>query len=720
MRTWLMLLTISLASSWQQSAATSGGAEPSLAMLQFERLSFDLRGHRLADSERDEITHALAAGTARALYTHDLDNWLTKDALKSFVATYLKFPPLAVISPDAESFFHRTAKTGDVYYLPGADQAACAFEDVETVQAWWAKAPIRVCKASYVPEKIFDTVGYCSGGAEPLMTQPLRSGCGCGPMLVGCLPPVGDNVALDQLVRTAVGDEWFETAARTVKENRPLDELLTTTRTWQSGLGTFLYARREVLADYRATGWNATLARRITNTLAAIDVYAPARWVERSSTYRGTGIWWTALVAQALKIPIRAGAHHLLDRYLCTAFTSANVDTEAVLAAVGNHPENLRTLSSLTAAPMRFQAGCKGCHSPMDGAGGFMGDLEGAIYGSYVTGKRSAGAFFVSGDHDFRGSGTGTASLSSYVVAAPEFESCAVRRAFEQVMQTPPTSRDQQTVADLKKQFHDNGHRWAPVIRTLLLSDGYLHQGQVVAEDPGPHEIPASVAKVIAGACTRCHDSTHELDLTKLPAASETETWKAILTRVGDSTMPPGKMDDDLANRFPLDPSDRRSLVAGVSQILGSALDTPAPPRRLPHKVWLSIVRAFAEPSLGHEPVEALLAPLTGNTGFFGKLPARGLPPAYLLAIENASEAVCRAVASKTTADLSSEDSLKHLMLSVYGQPPTATEFAAEETLARSFETRIRDPREAWAALCSSELSGPKLLFSDYVGRSAR
>src|SRR5450432_2330839 len=215
MRNWLTLFAISVVSLWPPDAR-SGAAELEVSMIQFERLSFDLRGHRLDAAERGEIEQAIASSntTAHTLYAHDVDTWLTKDSLKGFVATYLKFPPLSVITPDAESFFYRTARTSDVYYLPGADEATCATKDVVTVLAWWSKTPVRVCKASYVPERIFDAVGYCSGGAEPLMRQPLRAGCGCGPMLMGCLPPVGDNRPLDQLVRTSISDEWFETAAR--------------------------------------------------------------------------------------------------------------------------------------------------------------------------------------------------------------------------------------------------------------------------------------------------------------------------------------------------------------------------------------------------------------------------------------------------------------------------------------------------------------------------
>lgn len=738
MRTSIIILALASVSLWLRGdEARSGAAEhpaPHLGTVQFERLSYDLRGRRLDDAERKAIQEATAAGdkAAKALYTKDVDTWLTKDSLKSFVSTYLRYPAVLVVTPDAEPFFQRLARAQDVYYLPGAapTDKPCADKDVASVAAWWSKTPVKICTASYVPDHIFDEVGYCSGEAEPLMRQPARPGCGCGPLLMGCLPPAGENAPLDQAVKTAVGDEYSETAARIVSEGHSLDELVTTSRTWQSGLAEFLYARREAIADYRKAKWGPDLEKRIAARLHKVDVLAPGKWIDRKGAYQGTGLWWTALVHQSLKIPVRPASHHLLDRYLCMPFTSVNVDADAVLKAVGDKQANLRTLSSLTAAPMRFQAGCKGCHSPMDGAAGFMGDIQGPIYGSYVTGTKSAGEFFVGGDKDFRGKGTGSAALAKLVIGAPEFESCAVRRAYEQVFQAPPGPSDQPAVGKLVEKFHKNGHRWVPIIKELLESDGYLYPAPPPPAPAAPAEVPPAIAKTIGSACTGCHNDKNPLDLTKLPPPSETAIWKKILTKVSDSSMPPPRVDDAIADRFPLDPGERRGLVGALTKMLGGTGAPPLPPRRMPHAVWVSIVRAFAEPSIGKDKVTASLDPLLARQGFFGKLPPRGLPPPYVLALEQVSEAVCRDVAAAdetakrygvTGGDWNADAktaSVTKLMTAVYGTAPTSADLQTEVGVLDNFHQATGDWREAWVGLCSTELSGPRLFFADYIARS--
>jgi len=688
-------------------------ASSDITIEHFERLSYDLRGHRLNEAERGQIASAIADDPDKA-YARHVDAWLTKDALKTYVDTFLGFPPIAVVTPDAETFFHRLRKQGDngVYSLP--HQPSCTAEEATLVNVWWQDEVVRVCPDSYRPETIFDDLGYCSGEAEPLMRQPPRPGCGCGPMLMGCLPPKGEHARLDELVVSSVMDEWLETSARIVAQGRPLDELVTTSRTWQTGLTEFLYLRRDIIGERRERAWSEDVSKDIAARIASIDVAAPGRWVERGGVYEGTGIWWTSMAPHALKIPIRGTAHHLLTRHLCSSFSAVNVDADAILAAVGEQHENLRTLSSLLAAPMRFQNGCKGCHAPMDGAAAFLPEIQAPLYGSYPTGQEAAGELFVTGSEDFRGKGNGIAALSRLVVSQPEFETCSVRRAFEEVLMRPMKSYDRELFQELVAEFRVNGHRWAPVIRALLLSDAYENVAyqHEAATSVMTGEVPELVTGIIERSCTACHNEHHPLDLTHPPAASEIALWKRILTRVSDSSMPPPSTTGEVVARFPMNPSVRKSFTASLRTMLGASLDGWDPPRRLEHRVWRSVVYELAGSSLGVERVDAILEPIVQKDGVFAKLLPRGLPPAYELAIERASEAVCRELSR--VAPMSPMPA-EELLTKVYGAPPTPSDLAEAYELLTRFEAVTESGGEAWTALCSTHLSGPRLFFELYT-----
>ncbi len=558
-----VVLALAVAVGAQSSAA------PALTLEHFERLSFDVRGHRLRAAEREAVQSSVSGGSheAEQLYAALVQDWLDKDALKRYVDTFLQFAPVTTVDPTADTFFHRLSRHGEgeaaVYYLPHTVEAdasgpPCPAEETALAGAWWQDEPIAVCNESHRPEVVFDAIGYCSGEAEPLMRQPPRPGCGCGPLLMGCLPPEGDAPRLDVLVRDSVADEWYETAARIVDEDRSLDELLTTSRTWQTGLAEFLYLRREFLGELHATPWSPGKQIEIERRVADVDIYAEGRWVERTGLYEGTGIWWTSLAPHALKIPVRGVSHHLLARHLGSDFHAVNVDAKAVLEAVGRDEQNLRTLSSITAAPMRFTKGCQGCHAPMDGVAGFLGELQGPMYGSFPTGLPAEGEFFVSGAEDFRGKGAGVAELSRFVVRQPEFETVSVRRAFEGVMLRPLGSRDQALFEELGAEFRRNGHRWRPILQRLFESDAYRHPGDPV---PAGSEVASTTAmsdvipEVVSRSCTSCHDQYHDvLDLRELPSRKDVATWTRIWSRVTDYSMPPPAFDGKITGRFPPGP----------------------------------------------------------------------------------------------------------------------------------------------------------------------
>ena len=94
------------------------GAELETTIDHFQRLSIDLRGRRLDDEERRAIKGALES-EPEATYNAYVQEWLTKDALKRFVNTFLRTGSLFLgVRPDAEVFFHRLEKNEDTYFLP--------------------------------------------------------------------------------------------------------------------------------------------------------------------------------------------------------------------------------------------------------------------------------------------------------------------------------------------------------------------------------------------------------------------------------------------------------------------------------------------------------------------------------------------------------------------------------------------------------------------------
>jgi len=747
--------------------AAVAGADTAVTPAQldlFERLSQDLRGIRLDAGERAAIATEIAVDDAHAdaVYVGYVDRWLERAAIERFVGTFLRFPPNAIGDPDAETFFHRLSRyqagSRSVYYLPHtvaagpepytcADRSAecapaghdsvvvgkppCADGAVERVRVWWAREPVEVCRASYVPERIFDDMGYCSGEAEPFMRQPPRAGCGCGPMLMGCLPPAGENPALDALVHSSVVEEWYGTASRIVADNHPLDELVTTTRTWQTGLAEFLYLRRDLIAMLRQASWSAEVQERIEGQVAAVDVYAEARWVAREGLYQGSGLWWTALAPAAFKIPVRSTAHHLLASHLCSTFHAINVDADAILQAVGRQDSNLRTLSSIAESPMRTQKGCRGCHGPMDGAAGFLAELQAPMYGSHPTGQPGRGELMVSGARDLRGDGEGIAALAELVVAQPEFETCSVRRAFETVLHRPVRSADQKLFESLLISFRASGHRWRPTLRALLLSDVYRDPDDALATSTHApvaalKEVPAVVAEVMQVACAVCHDPKHVLDLTVPPPVDDLITWKKIWTRLSDFSMPPPAREGEVIRRFPLDPSVRTAMTGAIATILGPALDARTPPRRMPYLVWTAVARDVGGPILGEERVDQIIDSHIPRRGLLAKLEPRGHPPGYLLAIERASESLCRAVAAaelevdggphgltrlEAWPEVERAAAVSRLLADVYGRPPTAAELESGGADLEAMQAAVGTWSEAWIGLCSTHLSGMGVMF---------
>ncbi len=337
-----------------------------------------------------------------------------------------------------------------------------------------------MCADDYRPDHLFDAVGYC-GGQDPL-ANPLvrRPGCGCGPLLMTCLPPKEDAPALEGQLARDMADEVIETAADILARDRPFDELLTTSRTWQSGLVEMMYLRRELLARLRARPFSPALEHELEARLDAIDVAAPARWIERGPPWRGTGLTYSTALRAASNETYRGMVLELFGDYLCTEFQSVRVSSDVVLQAVhaqapsAGAPLDLRSADAIGRSPMRTQVGCKGCHAPMDNAAAMLAGFQTAIRGSIPTGIEGRGQLYLKSPSDLRGEGAGAAALSRLVVAQPELDGCVAKRTYQLLLQHDVRAADRPFIEALGRDFAAHGRRYSTLVRALLVSPAYV------------------------------------------------------------------------------------------------------------------------------------------------------------------------------------------------------------------------------------------------------
>jgi hypothetical protein len=117
----------------------------------------------------------------------------------------------------------KSANGSSLYYLPHTlrDGTVCALNEAVPVPAWWTGGrPVMLCAASYRPERVFDSVGYCGGQSEPTVPIPPRAECGCGPLLLGCLPPSDEQPTLVSRMNEAAIAEVVQTATTGTSSRR--------------------------------------------------------------------------------------------------------------------------------------------------------------------------------------------------------------------------------------------------------------------------------------------------------------------------------------------------------------------------------------------------------------------------------------------------------------------------------------------------------------------
>jgi hypothetical protein len=443
-------------------------------MVALELLALKLKGRRLGPDEMAQASQALQTSRPEVVYRQFVERWLDLDGL-SRVGN-------ALVSPDGTtaSLFvdHLAVYRGDdshkLYYLhhrADGSAAPCRPDQAVMISPWWdLNTSIAICKQSYLPDHVFDTVGYCGGQAEPTVPAAPRAECGCGPFLLGCLPPDDEAPELVQRMDRDAHDEVAHTAAVLIQNGASYKDLITTTATWQTGLIQFLYARREIIGWLAHRKYDAQVESEIRDKLARLDLEAAGAMTERPPPYTHSGLFVgtisSALTAAATYRSVSGG---LLVRELCRMVPqSVTVRADALLLVTATTP-NLR-LKDVHLSPMRHQDGCRDCHNPMDGTSAFLLPLATPLFGSMPTGRAEQASLVVNGAGDTRGSGVGLGDLMELVAQQPEFLPCTLERFFTYFVGRPPSGPE---LATLQEEQSTHAARLKDLIRAILVGDAF-------------------------------------------------------------------------------------------------------------------------------------------------------------------------------------------------------------------------------------------------------
>jgi hypothetical protein len=166
-----------------------------------------------------------------------------------------------------------------------------------------------------------------------------------------------------------------------------------------------------------------------------------------------------------------------------------NVD----FSAVENPDPKLRTARDRLEVHRKNPV-CAGCHKITDPMGLALENFDGA--GRYRTSERGAkidasGALDGNAFEDVAG-------LGKAVHDHPALTSCLVKRVYSYGTGGPTSSSDSDLLAYFNARFAEQGYRLAPLLRTIALSDAFVH----VSEDPAPAAEHTAVARSGAAAAT--------------------------------------------------------------------------------------------------------------------------------------------------------------------------------------------------------------------------
>jgi hypothetical protein len=245
--------------------------------------------------------------------------------------------------------------------------------------------------------------------------------------------------------------------------------------------------------------------------------------------------------------------------------------------------------------------------------------------------------------------------------------------------------------------------------------------------------------------CTRCHDSTHDLDLTRVPSLADAALWRELRDRVKSYDMPPPEESGPLKGRVSIDPKERATLVALTEQVLAaspaSASAANRPTRHLDMAEWLALVEEVATPLVSAQQLHGVMAergeklvdlhePLGVRIPV--QLSSTAYPGAVQVLVAGMSDAAC---ASMAAADLgrpavdrvylkqlpaeggaqsssASAEAILPFYQALFRRSPTPSELERGLGLLNEVHRRGAGWAEAWTAVCTYYLSGPRALFA--------
>jgi hypothetical protein len=263
---------------------------------------------------------------------------------------------------------------------------------------------------------------------------------------------------------------------------------------------------------------------------------------------------------------------------------------------------------------------------------------------------------------------------------------------------------------------------------TLFVLIGLLVAERAAVAGPAEARIAeARITEILRAQCADCHDADHRLALEALPPATSVAAWRAIYARVSDYSMPPPvKSGDDFTARFPIRPEDRRALVEYARDVAGAALDDGAPPpRHMPHDIWMAMVRDLATGLVPAARLDHLLGPYEVHRGgHFSVTPEREMPALHILAVRRLGVAVCSAMASadmaraparRTYLIAARSEWARRLLERMYARRMSASEIEEALALMTRFHALTTSWPEAWAGLCATHLTGPRIFYDAHV-----
>lgn len=228
--------------------------------------------------------------------------------------------------------------------------------------------------------------------------------------------------------------------------------------------------------------------------------------------------------------------------------------------------------------------------------------------------------------------------------------------------------------------------------------------------------VPDRLDKLISTHCRGCHDSTHDFDLTQLPAATDHRAWAKILDKVAAQAMPPPDT-KTVAGRFPLDPAARLELVGLLEDLAAGDSEFAPAARFISAATWAKAVGRFTGSTLAAKDLDPVLGRVADEvTSTTGRM--RRMAAVMQLAIDRASATVCdkmSAVAGVVPASREARAAaVEAFEKRLFGDArPHAV--ARGTALYERLAARYPDAKRAWTILCTTYLSGPRLLYGGYL-----